>query len=88
MAAKLNRFIHHIEHCRVVLDQSGTHHQKNRLYHVMITIDIPGKTIAVKHDSETEAGFENLYISIHFAFGAAIRRLKRYLEKCSSAKRG
>jgi hypothetical protein len=54
----------------------------------MITIDIPGKTIAVKHDSETEAGFENLYISIHFAFGAAIRRLKRYLEKCSSAKRG
>jgi CheY-like chemotaxis protein/ribosome-associated translation inhibitor RaiA len=88
MAAKLNRFSHHIEHCRVVLDQSGTHHQKNRLYHVMITIDIPGKTIAVKHDSETEAGFENLYISIQFAFGAAIRRLKRYLKKCSSAKRG
>jgi CheY-like chemotaxis protein/ribosome-associated translation inhibitor RaiA len=87
MAAKLNRFRHHIEHCRVVLDQSGTHHQKNRLYHVMISIDIPGKTITVKHDSETGSGFENLYLSVHFAFGMAIRRLNRYLKKSYSIKR-
>jgi len=77
MAAKLNRFSHHIEHCRVV---------RNRLYHVTINIDVPGKTITVKHDSETGSGFENLYLSIHFAFGAAIRRLKRHLQKCYSTK--
>ena len=87
MAAKLNRFSHHIEHCRVVLDQSGAHHQRNRLYHVTINIDVPGKTITVKHDSETGSGFENLYLSIHFAFGAAIRRLKRHLQKCYSTTR-
>jgi CheY-like chemotaxis protein len=87
MATKLNRFGQHIENCRVVLDQSGAHHQRNRLYHVTINIDVPGKTITVKHDSETGSGFENLYLSIHFAFGAAIRRLKRYLQKCSSIKR-
>ena len=87
MAAKLNRFSHHIEHCRVVLDQSGAHHQRNRLYHVTINIDVPGKTITVKHDSETDSSFENLYLSIHFAFGAAIRRLKRYLQKCYSTTR-
>jgi len=86
MAAKLNRFNHHIEHCRVVLDQSGAHHQRNRLYHVMINIDVAGKTIAVKRDSETESGFEDLYLSIHLAFGAAIRRLKRYLQKYCPAK--
>jgi ribosome-associated translation inhibitor RaiA len=87
MAAKLNRFSHHIEHCRVVLDQSGAHHQKNRLYHVTINIDVPAKTITVKHDSETDSGFENLYLSIHFAFGMAMRRLKRHLKKCYSIKR-
>jgi len=87
MAAKLNRFSHHIEHCRVILDQSGAHHQRNRLYHVTINIDVPGKTITVKHDSETDSGFENLYLSIHLAFGAAIRRLKRYLQKCCSTTR-
>ena len=87
MAAKLNRFSHHIEHCRVVLDQSGAHHQRNRLYHVTINIDVPGKTITVKHDSETDSSFENLYLSIHFAFGAAIRRLKRHLQKCYSTTR-
>jgi CheY-like chemotaxis protein len=87
MAVKLNRFNNHIRHCRVVIDQSGAHHQKNRLYYVTITIDVPGKTITVKHDSETGSGFENLYLSIHFAFGAAIRRLKRYLQKHYCAKR-
>ena len=87
MAAKLNRFSNYIEHCRVVLDQSGAHHQRNRLYHVTINIDVPGKTITVKHDSETGSGFENLYLSIHFAFGAAIRRLKRHLQKCYSTTR-
>jgi len=87
MAAKLNRFNNHIKHCRVVLDQSGANHQKNRLYHVTINIDVPGKTIAVTHDSGTESGFEDLYISIHFAFGAAIRRLKRYLQKHGSTNK-
>jgi CheY-like chemotaxis protein len=87
IAAKLNRFSHHIEHCRVVLDQSGAHHQKNRLYHVTINIDVPGKTITVTHDSETGSGFENLYLTIDFAFVAVIRRLKRYLQKCYSIKR-
>ena len=86
MAAKLNRFNHHIEHCRVVLDQSGAHRQRNRLYHVTINIDVAGKTIAVKRDSETESGFEDLYLSIHLAFGAAIRRLKRYLQKYCPSK--
>jgi CheY-like chemotaxis protein len=87
MAAKFNRFSNHIRHCRVVLDQTGAHHQRNRLYYVTITIDVPGKTITVKHDSETGSGFENLYLSINFAFGAAIRRLKRYLQKHYCAKR-
>ncbi|MEJ2658207.1 MAG: response regulator [Desulfobacterales bacterium] len=87
MAAKLNRFKNHIAHCRVVLDQAGACHQKNRLYCVTIVLDVPGKTITVKHDSETESGFENLYLSIHYAFGAAIRRLKRYLQKHCAAKR-
>jgi CheY-like chemotaxis protein/ribosome-associated translation inhibitor RaiA len=88
MAAKLNRFNHHIEHCRVVLDQLGSHHQKNRFYHVTIIIDVPGKTIIVKHNSESGSCFENLYFSIHLAFGTAIRRLKRYLQKCHFTKRG
>ena len=87
MAAKLNRFSHHIEQCRVVLDQSETQHQRNRLYHVTINMDVPGKTITVRHDSETDSGFENLYLSIHFAFGMAMRRLKRHLKKCYSIKR-
>ena len=87
MAAKLNRFKSHIKHCRVVLDQSGAHNQKNRLYFVTITIEVPGKIITVKHDSETGSGFENLYLSIHFAFGAAIRRLRRYLQKHYCSKR-
>jgi len=86
MVAKLNRFNDHIEHCRVVLDQSGAHHQRNRLFHVTINIDVPGKTIAVKHDSETGSGFEDLYLSIHVAFAAAIRRLKKYLQKQGSTK--
>ena len=87
MAAKLNRFNNHIRHCRVVLDQSGDHNQRNRLYFVTITIDTPGKTITVKHDSETGSGFENPYLSIHFAFGAATRRLRRYIQKHACAKR-
>jgi CheY-like chemotaxis protein len=87
VAAKLNRFSGYIRHCRVVLDQSGAHHQRSRLYYVTITIDVPGKSITVKHDSETGTGFENLYLSIDFAFTAAIRRLKRYLKKHYGAKR-
>ena len=86
-AAKLNRYNSHIKQCRVVVDQSGAHNQRNRLYFVTITIDTPGKIITVKHDSETGSGFENLYLSIHFAFGAAIRRLKRYLQKHACVKR-
>jgi len=86
-AAKLNRFRNYIQHCRVVIDQSGAHHQKNRLYCVTITIDVPGKFITVKHDSESGTGSENLYLSIDFAFTTVMRRLKRYLKKHYSAKR-
>lgn len=87
MAAKLNRFRNHIQHCRVVIDQSGARHQKNRLCCVTITIEVPGKFITVKHDSESGTGPENPYLSIDFAFTMAMRRLKRYLKKHYAAKR-
>jgi hypothetical protein len=54
---------------------------------VTINIDVPGQAIVVRHDSETGSGFEDLYLSIHISFGAAIRRLKRYLQKHCSNKR-
>jgi two-component system response regulator (stage 0 sporulation protein F) len=88
MAVKLNRFSNHIEQCRVVLDRSGNHHQGHHLYHVTISINVPGKIITVKHDSEALSGLKNLHISIHFAFGTAIRHLKRYLQKHYSGKSG
>jgi len=80
-AQKLDRFHEHIMSCRVVVELTGGHHHKGKLYQVRIDITAPGMEIAVSRENARDHAHEDVYVAMRDAFNAARRQLEERLHK-------
>lgn len=77
-AEKLDKFYPHIMSCRVVVEAEHHHHHKGNLYHVSIDMTLPGKELAISREHHDKQMYEDVYVAIRDAFGAAKRQLEDY----------
>lgn len=75
---KLDRFFEHIMRCRVVLEAAHKHHHKGNLYHVRVTLNVPGRELVVSRNPEKHQAHEDPYVAVRDAFDAAQRQLEDY----------
>jgi ribosome-associated translation inhibitor RaiA len=54
-AAKLEEFFPRITSCRVVVEAPHRHHKFGELFHVRITLGVPGREIVVSHEPSPHA---------------------------------
>jgi CheY-like chemotaxis protein len=87
-AAKLNQFSENIQHCRVVIDELHKDDLNKHTYHVEVVLDVPGKPLIGKYDSDIGQGEENLYSAIHIAFARVFRELKELAAKQRHYRKG
>jgi cold shock CspA family protein/ribosome-associated translation inhibitor RaiA len=78
-AQALGRVHGRITACKVVLESSHHRHQKGNIFHVAITITVPGKEIVVNRDPGQHHAHEDAYVAIRDAFDAARRRLEDHV---------
>ena len=78
---KLEHFFNRIIRCEVVLSCPHRHRHADRLYHVLIKIDIPGENIIINHNHPQDEAHRDIYVSIRDAFNAADRILKERVNK-------
>lgn len=81
LAAKFQSFADHITNGRIIIDQMDHDRLKKHRYTVTLVLSTSGKSIVVKHNSDSGNESENLYMAINVAFGTAVRKLKHYLDK-------
>ncbi len=77
---KLDRFFPDIMSCRVAVEAQHKHHHQGNLYHVRITLRVPGRELVVGRDPKDHQAHEDAYVAIRDAFDAARRRLEHYAE--------
>ena len=75
-AEKLGRFHRRIVRCRVVAEAQHRHHQKGKLWHFRIEVDVPGGEVVINHESHDKHEHEDFYVAARDAFKAAERKLE------------
>lgn len=80
-ADKLERFHGRIISCRVVIEAPHRHKQTGRIFHVNISLKVPGREIVVSREPEVSAEHEDMRVAIHDAFNVAGRQLEDYMRK-------
>ena len=75
--AWLERFTDRITHLRVIIEAPHRNHHKGKIYHVKISVGLPGRAdLVVSHEPEANHAHEDVYVAIRDAFDAARRQLK------------
>jgi len=62
--------------CRVVVEQSGKHHQQGHPFNVRIDLTVPGSEIVVDRQEN-----EDVYVALRDAFNAAKRQLEDHARR-------
>ncbi|OQW46926.1 MAG: hypothetical protein A4S09_03195 [Proteobacteria bacterium SG_bin7] len=84
---KLGRFFDRITSCQVVVSAPHKKHNKGKIYHIWIHLNVPGRTIVVNRASDLDSSHEDIYIAIRDAFEAATRQLEDYVRRRRGAKK-
>lgn len=77
-AAKLATFYDRITSCEVMVEVPHKHHREGNLFHIRITLVVPGTELIVKREPAQHLEYEDLYIAIREAFDEARRQLQDY----------
>jgi cold shock CspA family protein len=75
-AEKLERFFDRITSCKVIVSAPHRHHHQGKIYHIQISLDLPGGDIFVSTDPEKNHAHEDAYVAVRDAFDATRRRLE------------
>lgn len=75
-AQKLEQFYSDLIGCRVVVEQSGKHHQQGNPFNVRIDLSVPGSEIVVDRQEN-----QDVYVALRDAFDAARRQLEDYVRQ-------
>lgn len=78
--AELEQFFDRITSCKVVVEAS--HNQRRgRLYHVAVTLFVPGSEIVVNRDPSEHHAHEDIHVAVRDAMDAARRQLEDYVRR-------
>ena len=77
-AEKLTQQNADITSCRVTIESPHKHHDKGKLYHVVVDVRVPGKDLVVSRMPDDQHAHEDVYVAIRDAFDAARRRIREY----------
>lgn len=80
-AAKLDQYYDQIMSCRVVVEVPHAHHNKGKLYHVVIDVTVPDGELVVNRAPKDNHAHENVYVAIRDAFDAIKKQLQHYAQK-------
>jgi putative sigma-54 modulation protein len=80
-ADKLSRHNDRIMGCRVTVSAPHRHNHKGQLYDVRIELQVPGETFHVDLTGTGNHAYEDVYVALRDAFGAAQRKLETWAEK-------
>lgn len=80
-AAKLDQVYDRIMSCRVVIEWPHGHHNKGRLYHVVIDLTVPGEELVINRSAEKNHAHEDVYVAVRDAFNAARRKLQDFARR-------
>ena len=73
---KLANFHDRITTCHVVVEARHRHQQHGRIFHIRVTVMVPGRTIVVGRDPGEHHAHEDVYVAIRDAFDAVRRQLE------------
>ena len=79
-AERLDKVADNIMSCRVVVEAPHQHKQKGHLYHLGISITVPGHEISVNRGRDLHHAHEDPYVAVRDAFLAAERQLKKLVK--------
>jgi ribosomal subunit interface protein len=65
----------------VLVEVPHRHQHKGRLYHVRVTVNLPGREIVASKQSSQQHDFAKLHAAINDVLNTARRELKRYVEQ-------
>jgi ribosomal subunit interface protein len=74
--AKLEEFDDRIISARVVVETPHRRHRQGKLFHVRITLRVPGCEIVVSREPAAHHAYEDVYVAIRDAFDDARRQLE------------
>jgi predicted phosphoribosyltransferase/cold shock CspA family protein/ribosome-associated translation inhibitor RaiA len=77
----LTKFFDRIVAVRVVVEAKHRHHEKGRLFHIRVEIEVPGDNVIVEHESHDRHEHEDPYVAVRDAFKAASRCLEDHARK-------
>lgn len=73
---KLERVYPRIERCDVMIERPHQHQHKGQLFHVRVSVAVPGPDIVISRDQALDGAREDVYVAIRDAFRAARRQLE------------
>lgn len=80
-AEKLSRHNDRIMGCRVTVSAPHHHTHKGQLYDVRIEVQVPGETFHVDLQGAGNHAYEDVYVALRDAFGAAQRKIENWTKK-------
>lgn len=72
----LERTFRHIVSCRISVELPHRHHQRGRLYRVLVEVGVPGGHAIVGSSQDQKAMHANARVAVSDAFRAAHRQLE------------
>lgn len=80
-ADKLEQFSEQIMACHVTVDAPHKHHQKGKLYSVLVELHVPETEIVASRNPSGNHAHEDVYVAIRDAFNSVRRQLKEYEQR-------
>lgn len=75
---KLEKFSDRLTDCRVVVSVPHRHHHQGNIYHIQISLTVPGGELIINRQPPAQQAHEDLHVAIRDAFESAERQLKDY----------
>ena len=81
---RLDRYYNRITSCRVVIEAPHRHHNKGKLYRVVVELSVPDGKLVASREPDQRQEHQDPYVAVRDAFSA----IKRQLDGYSTKRRG
>jgi cold shock CspA family protein/ribosome-associated translation inhibitor RaiA len=85
-AQKLERIFNRIQHCSVVISLPHRAHQQGKIFHINLTLHVPGKVLVVNQEPELNHAHEDAFVAIRDAFRSMEKELTSFVNKRKDQK--
>lgn len=80
-AQKIDKLFNIILWAKVVISLPHRSHHQGKIFHVNISLKVPGKDLVVAHTPQDNHALENAQVAVRDAFKAMEHELNRFIEK-------